>query len=135
MYLSLKQHDLFLTLLMGFEIPFRTYVAETVLTKYDTYGAFENELISRRDNLSPSDPLFLRNQLPNICSERKCSDLYDKFITSKNNKSRKVKYLPGLHQPLQAFTAPLPENPLTEGSGDSRRSPLGFPAPRASRLP
>lgn len=90
MYLSLKQHDLFLTLLMGFEIPFRTYVSETVLTKYDTYGAFENELISRRDNLSPSDPLFLRNQLPNICSERKCSDLYDKFITSKNNKSLSI---------------------------------------------
>ena len=90
MYLSLKQHDLFLTLLMGFEIPFRTYVSETVLSQYDTYEAFENGLISRRNNLSSSDSLFLRNQLPNICSGKKCLDLYDKFTTSKNNKSLSI---------------------------------------------
>lgn len=41
MYLTLKQHDLFRTLLMEFEIPFRTCVAHTITNAYDTKSKFE----------------------------------------------------------------------------------------------
>ena len=32
MYLTIKQHDKFRTLLMGFEIPYRAYIADIVQT-------------------------------------------------------------------------------------------------------
>lgn len=86
MYLSLKQHDLFRTLLMGFEIPFRLFVADSTLSKYTTYSDFENALITRKDNLSPSDPIFLRNNLPNACRNGKCHDLYGRLVTANNNR-------------------------------------------------
>lgn len=58
MYLTLKQHDLFRTLLMGFEIPFRSYVAENVIINYSDCTSFEQALLSKKNSLMPSDPVF-----------------------------------------------------------------------------
>ena len=52
MYLSLKQHDLFRTLLMGFEVPFRSYIADVVISHYPTYIDFSAELNNRKATLS-----------------------------------------------------------------------------------
>lgn len=75
---------------MGFEIPFRSFVAETILNNYDTYDKFENAMIAKKDSLSSSDPTFLRNTLPKACSNVKCSDLYNRFVTANNSKSISV---------------------------------------------
>ncbi|MCB6501205.1 hypothetical protein LI148_12140 [Colidextribacter sp. 210702-DFI.3.9] len=66
-YLSLKQHDLFRTLLMGFEVPFRSYIADVVISHYPTYIDFSAELNNRKATLSSADPIFLRDKLPNSC--------------------------------------------------------------------
>ena len=36
MYLTIRQHDAFRTLLMGFEIPFRKYIADIITTTFNT---------------------------------------------------------------------------------------------------
>lgn len=90
MYLSLKQHDLFRTLLMGFEIPFRSFIGEKILNCYDAYEKFEDALIARKDNLLSSDPIFLRNTLPKACSKAECKDLYNRLTTAKDNRNSKV---------------------------------------------
>lgn len=90
MYLSLKQHDLFRTLLMGFEVPFRSFVSEIILNSYDTYEKFRNTLIAKKNVLSSSDPIFLRNTLPQVCSDAKCKKLYDSLMTANNNKGVNV---------------------------------------------
>lgn len=33
MYLTIKQHDMFRTLLMGFEIPYRAYIADVITSR------------------------------------------------------------------------------------------------------
>ena len=37
MYLTIKQHDMFRTLLMGFEIPYRLYIAEIIIELKATF--------------------------------------------------------------------------------------------------
>ena len=80
MYLSLKQHDLFRTLLMGFEVPFRSYIADVVISHYPTYIDFSAELNNRKATLSSADPIFLRDKLPNSCTEKNCLKLSVKFF-------------------------------------------------------
>lgn len=70
MYLSLKQHDLFRTLLMGFEVPFRSYIADVVISHYPTYIDFSTELNNRKATLSLADPIFLRDKLPAAAQKR-----------------------------------------------------------------
>lgn len=80
MYLTLKQHDLFRTLLMGFEIPFRSYVAHTIVDSYDTKSKFENAMVLKKNQLTASDPSFLRVTLPRACTGGELSGLYDKLV-------------------------------------------------------
>lgn len=80
MYLTLKQHDLFRTLLMGFEIPFRTFIAHTIINAYDTKSKFEKAMISKKDRLTASDPSFLRGTLIRVCTGGELSELYDKLM-------------------------------------------------------
>ena len=69
MYLTIKQHDMFRTLLMGFEIPFRAYIADVITTNYRTDSSFETAMIAKNGMLSPASPQFLRNVLPNAVSQ------------------------------------------------------------------
>lgn len=82
MYLSIRQHDLFRTLLMGFEIPYRGYIADILMSTYSDESTFENALIARNTSLRPSDPFFLRNTLPSACNHAKVQAMYDKFSTA-----------------------------------------------------
>lgn len=82
MYLSIRQHDLFRTLLMGFEIPYRGYIADILMSTYSDESTLENALIARNASLHPSDPFFLRNTLPGACSHAKVQAMYDKFSTA-----------------------------------------------------
>ena len=86
MYLSLKQHDLFRTLLMGFEVPFRSYIADVVISHYPTYIDFSTELNNRKATLSLADPIFLRDKLPSSCTEKNCAKLYARFVTANQNR-------------------------------------------------
>ena len=86
MYLSLKQHDLFRTLLMGFEVPFRSYIADVVISHYPAYIDFSTELNNRKATLSSADPIFLRDKLPNSCTEKNCAKLYARFVTANQNR-------------------------------------------------
>ena len=90
MYLSIKQHDLFRTLLMGFEIPFRLYVADTVLRRFPTKEDFKNELAARKDSLTPSAPDSLKNQLPRYCTGTKGDKLYQKLTVANGHRDSDV---------------------------------------------
>lgn len=82
MYLTIRQHDLFRTLLMGFEIPFRRYVADTVISKFASDDSFEKTMMGKEALLSPASPQFLRDVLPKACSDKKLKVLYGKFETA-----------------------------------------------------
>ena len=79
MYLSIHQHDLFRTLLMGFEIPYRNYISDILISNYPTKQAFESALASKNSSLQLSDPFFLRNTLPNACDPLKIEAMYNRF--------------------------------------------------------
>ena len=40
MYLSTKEHDKLRTIIMGFEIPFRTYIAKKITLSYTDASSF-----------------------------------------------------------------------------------------------
>ena len=67
MYLTIKQHDKFRTLLMGFEVPYRTYIADVITSKYRTADAFVGAMKTKNNNLSATAPKFLRDMLPKEC--------------------------------------------------------------------
>lgn len=79
MYLTIRQHDLFRTLLMGFEIPFRAYVAHTITSKFISDDNFEKVMMGKKSLLSPASPQFLRDILPKACSGQKLKGMYHKF--------------------------------------------------------
>lgn len=84
MYLTIKQHDMFRTLLMGFEIPFRAYIADVVVSNYNE-DEFESQMDSKNSMLSHTSPQFLRNVLPNACAKRTLKLAYTKFQTAKTS--------------------------------------------------
>jgi len=85
MYLTIKQHDMFRTLLMGFEIPFRAYIADVVTSNYQTDSNFETTMIEKNGILSLVSPQFLRNVLPNAVSKNNLKQTYQKFVTAKTS--------------------------------------------------
>lgn len=82
MYLTIRQHDLFRTVLMGFEIPFRAYIAKTVTTAYGTDSAFESAMLFKNTLITPSSPQFLKNVLPKECRKGTLKTAYTKFVTA-----------------------------------------------------
>lgn len=84
MYLTIKQHDMFRTLLMGFEIPFRAYIADVVVSNY-TEDTFESQMDAKNALLSHTSPQFLRNVLPNAATKRTFKNAFEKFVTAKTS--------------------------------------------------
>ena len=82
MYLSIKQHDQFRTLLMGFEIPFRGYIADVLMTHYSSANELETALLAKNVSLTPTDPFFLRDVLPNAVKHSKVEKMYTTFSTA-----------------------------------------------------
>ena len=85
MYLTIKQHDMFRTLLMGFEIPYRAYIAEVITTAYAVDTDFENTMTQKQALLSGSSPQFLRDVLCNAVSKHTLKNTYQKFKTAVNS--------------------------------------------------
>ena len=81
-YLSIKQHDQFRTLLMGFEIPFRGYIADVLMTHYSSANELETALLAKNASLTPADPFFLRDVLPNSVKHSKVEKMYNTFSTA-----------------------------------------------------
>lgn len=90
MYLTLRQHDMFRTLVMGFEIPFRSYIAKILMENFDTEEKFKQALISRKNRLTNSDTTFLRQTLPSICTDKKLKEMYNKFCNAYENAYEKI---------------------------------------------
>lgn len=90
MYLSTRQHDLFRTLLMGFEIPIRSYIAQVVTSTYKTDVSFENAMKVKNSLISPSSPSFLKEVLPKACTNSQLRKMYHKFQTVKSLKGEIV---------------------------------------------
>ena len=82
MYLTIKQHDLFRTLLMGFEIPFRTYIAKIITTTFSSDNDFEAAMSAKKMLLAPSSPKYLKDVLPNACAQKTLKIAYSKFVTA-----------------------------------------------------
>lgn len=84
MYLTIKQHDMFRTLLMGFEIPFRAYIADIIVSNYGE-DAFESLMESKKHTLSHTSPQFLKKELPSACTKHTLKKAYAKFQTAKTS--------------------------------------------------
>ncbi len=82
MYLTIKQHDMFRTLLMGFEIPFRAYIAKTVTHAHVSDNDFETAMKAKNKLITPSSPQFLRDILPKACKNGTLKQTYAKFVTA-----------------------------------------------------
>lgn len=82
MYLTIKQHDMFRTLLMGFEIPFRAYIADTVTAAYSTDAFFETAMTEKKDLLASVSPQFLKDVLPKAITNHTLKPTYQKFVTA-----------------------------------------------------
>ena len=85
MYLTIKQHDMFRTLLMGFEIPYRAYIADVITSRYVNDESFEQSMISQNAQISHSSPQFLRDTLPKAVSNHTLRATYQKFVTAKTS--------------------------------------------------
>ena len=85
MYLTIKQHDMFRTLLMGFEIPYRAYIADVITSRYVNDESFEQSMISQNTQISHSSPQFLRDTLPKAVSNHTLRATYQKFVTAKTS--------------------------------------------------
>lgn len=79
MYLTIKQHDCFRTLLMGFEIPFRKYIADIVSSAYQSDSAFDTVMRQKNTLLTPTSPEYLKRVLPNACQNNTLKNAYSKF--------------------------------------------------------
>ena len=90
MYLSIRHHDMFRTLVMGFEVPFRNYVAEIVTTRFTTPEALQAALHHKYTHLTPSDPEFLRKTLGKASQLDKVKELYSKMLNAKRNATQEV---------------------------------------------
>ena len=82
MYLTIKQHDMFRTLLMGFEIPFRAYIAKTITQVHVSDNDFETAMNAKNKLITPSSPQFLRDTLPKACKKGTLKQTYAKFVTA-----------------------------------------------------
>ncbi len=85
MYLTIKQHDLFRTLLMGFEIPFRTYIAKIITSAYSSPVDFETAMVAKRHHITPSSPVFLKDVLPKACNDNSLKSNYQRFVVAKSS--------------------------------------------------
>ena len=82
MYLTIKQHDAFRTLLMGFEIPFRKYIADVIISSYQNDNVFDLAMRRKMALLQPTSPDFIKNNLPKACNGNKLKSAYLKFQTA-----------------------------------------------------
>ena len=83
MYLSSKQHDLLQTAVTSFEIPYRTYIACTIVGYYKNESAFETAIINK-----PSFPSSLpfSQVLNSVLGQfKKNSEYYYNLLTTVNN--------------------------------------------------
>lgn len=76
---------MFRTLLMGFEIPFRAYIADVVTANYRTDSDFETIMISKNRMLSIASPQFLKKVLPSAIYKNNLKQTYQKFVTAKTS--------------------------------------------------
>lgn len=85
MYLTIKQHDSFRNLLMGFELPFRKYIADIITKSYKTAEAFDTAMRSKNDLLNLGSPTYLKKVLPEACRKNSLKNLYSKFVIVKTS--------------------------------------------------
>lgn len=88
MYLTSAQHDQLRTLIMGFEIPYRSYIAETILSTYHDKNSFSRALTSIQ--LSSSQPIWNNTIKNQIAKAQKNPDkLFDALQFAYNSFSSK----------------------------------------------
>ena len=82
MYLTIKQHDAFRTLLMGFEIPFRKYIADIITSSYHSEDDFDAAMRAKNAQITPASPVFLRDILPKACKNNTLKRAFCLFKTA-----------------------------------------------------
>ncbi len=83
MYLSSNQHDQLRTLTMAFEIPFRSYIAETVLSVFPTEASFSSNIGSINANQLANNDNGLASQI--VKAQVQSKKLFDKLSFAKNS--------------------------------------------------
>lgn len=85
MYLTIKQHDAFRNLLMGFEIPFRAYIADIITKAFTVDTDFEVAMTTKNQQITASSPTFLRETLGKAVRHNTLRQTYQKFVTAKTS--------------------------------------------------
>lgn len=67
---------------MGFEIPYRAYIANIVTSAYQSDAAFETAMIAKNNLITPSSPQYLKDILPVACRKHTLKNTYQKFVTA-----------------------------------------------------
>lgn len=85
MYLTIKQQDAFRNLLMGFEIPYRSFIAKRIIDTYSTDVGFESAMNTKYSLLSPASPKFLRETLNKKKTRDRLKNTYQLFQTARTS--------------------------------------------------
>lgn len=84
MYLTSAQHDQLRTLIMGFEIPYRSYIAEVILDTYHDKCSFSTALTNAQlSNCQPVLNNTIKNQI--IKAQKNPDKLFDALQFANNS--------------------------------------------------
>jgi len=84
MYLTSAQHDQLRTLIMGFEIPYRSYIAEVILGTYHDKSSFSTALTNvQLSNSQPALNNTIKNQI--VKAQKNPDKLFDALQFANNS--------------------------------------------------
>jgi len=83
MYLSSNQHDQLRTLTMAFEIPFRSYIAEMILSVFPTEASFSANIRNVNANQMANNDTGIASQI--LKAQTQSKKLFDKLSFAKNS--------------------------------------------------
>lgn len=70
---------------MGFEIPFRAYIADIITNTFSVDSDFEAAMVSKNQQITASSPTFLREALGKAIRQNNLRQTYQKFVTAKTS--------------------------------------------------
>lgn len=69
MYITIKECDKLRTIVMDFEVAFRSYISNVLINEYTDFDAFINALTINKNNLPASSSQVIRSKAGQFVSE------------------------------------------------------------------
>ena len=83
MYLTTKQHDQLRTLAMAFEIPYRSYISEVILSMFPTKSSFTSNISQAATTQLANGNTGLASQITKV--QNNSQKLFDKLSFAKSS--------------------------------------------------